>query len=757
MISLLIHRMTGTFGKLDKETLELSDGLNIIQAPNETGKSTWCAFLLSMFYGINSRDRDKAGYIADKNRYNPWSGAPMSGRLDCRSGKDDLTLLRETKRQNASMGDFKALYAGTADPVPYLSGTDCGETLLGVSREVYERSAFIRQAGLPISQDAGLEKRIAALITTGEEDTSYSEAADTLKKQLNRRRHNKTGQLPALESELTETRRQLEQLSALHAQASAARSEAEAMTAREAELTAQLRLHDLWDAARQREALEEVRTQAGESRQRAETLRSRLEDERIPENEAIARLRGAIVNLETVRKSVDKAMQEKDAAMKDSLRAEAAVNEGPFMGQSVESARKEAQVLSAASSTGTAVPLSSILSGLLGAALGGFLGGAVGWLVYPSALFILLGGGALTFAAIFIAISHMRLSARNKIRRAALTKRFGTSDPAQIEALAERYAALCQKRDAAQNAVTAATAVYTGLYNSLISNEQAILLEVRRFAPAAFDVPAADAALRECAVRRKELTNAQDAAREAELRLEYQRQHIPAIEDAAPPPAAPPSQSREVLNTALSQTRDRRAAARSASDRLSGQISAIGDRAALEAREEELASETARLEEEYTAISLAMAELAEANTTLQNRFSPELGRRTAEIFSALTGGHYDGVVLDRSFRFSVEPSGDPSFRDAQLLSAGALDQLYLAARLAICELVLPSESAAPIVLDDALANFDDHRMEAALQWLKQAAQHRQILLFTCHGREAAFFREDGEVSIRELTPSPCRV
>ena len=31
------------------------------------------------------------------------------------------------------------------------------------------------------------------------------------------------------------------------------------------------------------------------------------------------------------------------------------------------------------------------------------------------------------------------------------------------------------------------------------------------------------------------------------------------------------------------------------------------------------------------------------------------------------------------------------FRDAALLSAGALDQLYLAVRLAICELVLPPE------------------------------------------------------------------
>ena len=58
---MLFRRMTAVFGKLQGETLELQDGLNIIQAPNETGKSTWCAFLLSMLYGINSRERDKAG------------------------------------------------------------------------------------------------------------------------------------------------------------------------------------------------------------------------------------------------------------------------------------------------------------------------------------------------------------------------------------------------------------------------------------------------------------------------------------------------------------------------------------------------------------------------------------------------------------------------------------------------------------------------------------------------------------------------
>ena len=221
--------MTATFGKLQGRSLELGDGLNIIEAPNETGKSTWCAFLLSILYGVNSRERDRAGFIADKNRFAPWSGAAMSGRMDCGTELGELTLTRATRRQTSPMGEFSAVYAGTNEPVPGLTGAACGETLLGISREVFERSAFIRQNNLPISQDAELERRIAALISSGEEGTSYTEAADALKKQLNRRRHNRTGQLPALETELAELDRQLSESNSLARQLVQARSEVEAL------------------------------------------------------------------------------------------------------------------------------------------------------------------------------------------------------------------------------------------------------------------------------------------------------------------------------------------------------------------------------------------------------------------------------------------------------------------------------------------------------------------------------------------------
>ena len=755
--------MTATFGQLQGRTLELQEGLNILQSPNESGKSTWCAFLASMLYGINSRERDRAGFIADKNRYTPWSGAAMSGRMDCGTDLGELTLTRTTRRQTSPMGEFSAVYAGTGDAVPDLTGRTCGETLLGVSREVFERSAFIRQSGLAVTQDAGLERRIAALISAGEEDTSYTEAADALKKQLNRRRHNKTGLLPALEAELAETERQLSEIGELEGQLSQARAQAEELAAREASLTEELAAHDRWEAAQRRQALSGAETAAREAAERASALRRRAEEERLPENDTIARLRGAIVNLQTVRRSVEKARAERDEAMKALLKAEANLGESPFAGQTPDSARKEAQQAAPSDKVPGAVAARELaIFFLFLAAAGGVFAllyartstldlpliRMVPWLLPGAAAAVVAGAGTY--------ISRLyRTHTLEAMRHTALTKRFGTADPDAIAGMADTYCKLYEAREAAQEAVNAKTAAADTLYSSLSSNEQGILLEVRRFAPAAFDIPTADSLLRQCAVRRRELAEAETAARDARLRWEVQSQQLPQAEEAELP--APPARNREAVTAELEGTREALAAAKSAADRLTGRLHAVGDPAVLASVREEQLAQKEQLEGEYAALQLALEALDTANTTLQNRFSPELGRRAAEIFSGLTGGRYGGVVLDRSFRLSAEPAGEGVYREAELLSAGALDQLYLAVRLAICDLVLPPEKTVPIVLDDALANFDDSRCAAALRYLKEAARGRQILLFTCHSREADFFTGDDEVSVQRLTAGADRV
>ena len=81
---------------------------------------------------------------------------------------------------------------------------------------------------------------------------------------------------------------------------------------------------------------------------------------------------------------------------------------------------------------------------------------------------------------------------------------------------------------------------------------------------------------------------------------------------------------------------------------------------------------------------------------------------------------------------TVHPTGSPTDRSLSYLSGGTVDQLYLALRLAICDLLLPD---CPIILDDALVYYDDERLKTALQVLRDLAKQRQILLFTCTDRE----------------------
>ena len=145
-----ILSMTATFGKLEHETLVLQPGLNILEAPNEWGKSTWCAFLVAMLYGIDTRQQTTKTALADKERYAPWSGVPMSGRMDILWNGRAVTLER-TSKPRAPFGVFRAYETESGLAVPELTGANCGEMLLGMEKEVFLRAAFLRLADLPLA------------------------------------------------------------------------------------------------------------------------------------------------------------------------------------------------------------------------------------------------------------------------------------------------------------------------------------------------------------------------------------------------------------------------------------------------------------------------------------------------------------------------------------------------------------------------------------------------------------------------------
>ena len=201
-----IYRMTATFGKLENETLTLKPGLNIIEAPNEWGKSTWCAFLLAMLYGLDTRAKTTKTALADKERFAPWSGVPMAGRIDLNWNGRDITIERSTKGRTP-MGVFRAYETESGLAIPELTAANCGAELLGVEQSVYRRAGFIRQSDMPVTQDDALRRRLNDLVTTGDETGDSEKLARELKELKNKCRYNRTGLIPQAEAR----RRELEE------------------------------------------------------------------------------------------------------------------------------------------------------------------------------------------------------------------------------------------------------------------------------------------------------------------------------------------------------------------------------------------------------------------------------------------------------------------------------------------------------------------------------------------------------------------
>ena len=248
------------------------------------------------------------------------------------------------------MQDFSCTYTGTAQPVPEVNGQNLGETLLGVPREVFQRSAFIGQSGLAVSQDPELERRIAALLSTGQEDVSYSESYDRLKKQLNRRRHNKTGLIPQLEQEQARLDDALRRQAELTAQLE---------NAREQQCTAQTRVEELeqrraqWEALEKQEALRQWReTQEDLARRRQQLTALQQLDGDLPDRDTLARMQAQLELLEQARRIAQQRQTEAQEAQE-------AWSAHPLYPNDENQLRQQAESMMAPAGPGKALPIAA--------------------------------------------------------------------------------------------------------------------------------------------------------------------------------------------------------------------------------------------------------------------------------------------------------------------------------------------------------------------------------------------------------------
>ena len=745
-----IKKLTATFGALDGAVLEPGEGLTVISAPNEAGKSTWAAFWRAMLYGIDTRDRDKKGYLADKNHYQPWSGAPMEGEITLEYGKRDITI-RRGPRGNTPFGAFSAVYTKTQEPVPGLTASNCGELLTGVGQEVFTRSAFLGDGGLALSSVPELEQRIAALVTSGGEDVSFSQAMNRLKDWKNRRQVNKSvGEIPKLEGELSQVRSTLAELEGVSGEISRLEGDRADLERRRDTLSQQAQAHRL---LAQKE-LSDRYARAAKEHQAAQEQYDALEQELsrfgdFPDREELKKAQGELQYI----KVLDEEIKQNEAALKKAEEASAQAKEGAkdehFPEMTGEEAVTKAAEISTAVQANTeelsrlkrrTLPLSIIF--LLFAVL---LGAGTYFVTQNILLSAVLAAAACAAVLLGVVLARFRVNAIKK-RSAALLEPFGTDETAQLTALAQAYQERCQAAEKAAQEVETVQTALTDQRTKRDTTKQQLLDFVHTFAPEVKELFGCSAALSRALNLEHDLTLARERTEERRRRLEDLEAQGAKEETGEVPELPLPELGPEETDQALNSAAGRLTEINAQLNQLLGVRQGIGDPAALAARREELEDALGRRRLELDAIALAMDVLTQANAQLQERFSPELNRLTGEYMARLTGNKYAAVSLTRELEGFVREEGGVLPRGALWLSKGTADQLYLAVRLAVCRLTVPD---APIVLDDALAAFDDGRMELALALLKGLGKERQILLFSCHRREGEWAEAHG-VPVIEL-------
>lgn len=676
-----ILSMTATFGKLEHATLTLEPGMNIIHAPNEWGKSTWCAFMINMLYGIDTRARSTGTAMADKDRYKPWSGAAMSGRMELQWQGKRITIERSTKARPFS--EFRAYETETGLDVPELDATNCGQKLLGVERSVFTRAGFLKLTDLPVTQDDALRRRLNNLVTTGDESGAGDQLGQALKDLKNKCRYNNSGLLPQAENEREQLRHQLQQLQQLQA-------EADTIQKRQGQLEqeiAALKNHevaleyaDSMDNIRQVEAAEKTLAEANEL---VESLEQQCKG--LPPVEELQK------NLQ----AMEQLLNQRNALFMQSV---------PDMPTApADRGNPEKAVQTANEDYAAYTALQNQLN-------------------KPKSFMDIL------LAILTLGILPLLRAKKKKAMRA------------QLEAIAARHPGVTP--DAwAEDAQSYAQAQED--YRQQLAQRQAKIDEINGYKAVLDEKLAALAGTIPPEDCRKKWQQALDTHQ----RLENARQtrsrtqaHTETLKSMVRTVAAP--QAADSLTLTSLQTKNALNEARFEQQKLQlrlgqalGQAESIGQEAVLRARLDTINRRIARLEDTYHALEMAQEALYQACSSLQRRFAPMISKHTQELFGRLTDGRYSRLTMAEDLTLRVGAEDEVTTHTAQERSDGTMDQLYLALRLAVARELTPN---APLVLDDALVRFDDDRLKKAMEILKEEAAEKQVVVFTCQGRETKY-------------------
>ncbi len=672
-----------SFGKLKNTVLTPGKGMNVLTAPNESGKSTLAAFLKFVFYGFTD-GRKKELAENDKKLYTPWDSPLTEGSVTLWVGEKQYRVFRSSSgtKETCTLTE-----TATGRTLP--AGELPGELLFGVSEEVFSRTLFFRQLTLPQSKDGVLAEQLQNVAVSAEEQTSSKKAMERLTKAKNELKGRAgSGKIPALERELATLESALETAKAERVRLEELRAEEEGHKAllsvnekRTREVGEEMENLRRWDAALKLKNL----------------LRMQEETEKAKEAYLRAKEASGEVQTADVRTAAE-ALRGHNAALKKL--------------QTVENLPRE----EIPEEELTAPPKGGHLPLILGAVLS-----AVG----IGLCFVLLAVGiALLVAGAGCLVWHFLSAGKHKAA--------GNAYAQKLAAAEIKREALARERDL----------LIAGAQNE--ERETADRLEKALAAIGQTSCSLEDlAALEQACFEREKKETAYQAAKKG-TEIAFEGVDLPALEELARD-AKSPLRDRSAVEIELRflEKQARLVGEKAAETQRS--IAVIEGRGAdpgvLTGKRDAVKRQLEEARARFEAYEAARAGIEEASNQMKSLVSPRVGEMAGKYFAVATEGKYRSLAVDTRLAMELQDENGVS-RDCDYLSAGAKDSAYLSLRLALTELFYEG-AGMPLVLDDAFGRLDDHRLTAMLKVLSAAAEKHQIFLLCCTDREETTLQKLG--------------
>ncbi|MBR6646893.1 MAG: AAA family ATPase [Clostridia bacterium] len=707
-----------SFGKFKDYTLDLEDGINVLFGENEAGKSTICTFIYAMFYDLPTSKQKYTLREDLRKRYTPWSGEQMEGSVWF-SHKDKKYVLKRKIGKTPKGSKVQLLDAETWEEITDERKEEPGRFFFGVGEDGFLKTLYISQLGAQISKEKDDEiiKRLSNLRQSGDEDISYQKTLDKLTKQ----KHalisvgGGAGKIVTLKKENEELLKELEKVTL---------SEETYKNATQKEQDAKKKKEELVKKSKEIETAKalSVKYENYEKMQAAkEELKETLEQtDKVNEaynlsNEEIADLR----KKEETYRYLENADENTINRLLD-LEKEEAV----FVKQ-IEDLKKKTQK---AEEIKLEIESLNLKKGKINILL---LSGAV--LVFVLSIALMIAVSPLLALGIAAALVLLILSILPKFKDKETKEEIDklSLELSAIRLLENEEKDILKKKEE----------------NKKIKDEILKLTKCENSADL-LNKTAENKNLKEV-IKAKESENTIlfETLKKAKVKIDDLREkstisYYPegVINIKGPNDEEIKKSFDEIQNEILICEKALTEAQTTMSALDKEERSTAEIKNLIESNEEEIKE----LLKVYEATEKAILMIEESYNILRSDFAPVLSEKVKDAASFLTDGKYTDVRVSDDYSLKVQSGSD--IIDADYLSGGTYDILYLALRLGISKVISKDEDNV-LILDDAFLQLDDKRTKNAAEYLKKTPS-KQVLYFTCHENQTGIFGEENVNIIR---------